>query len=127
MRQSPSVAGEKLDVRAALRENEIVRERLVVVEEVLLDHVALVAEADDEIVVPEVRVVLHDVEQDRPVGDRHHRLGDARRGLLHAQSETTAEEDDLHGSLKIVAKSLDVIEGVPFDRERCLIRLRPNR
>ena len=46
-----------------------------------------------------------------PVGDRHHRLGDARRGLLNAESEPTAEENDLHASLKIVAKSLDVIEG----------------
>ena len=63
----------------ALREDEVVGECLVVVEEVLLDHVALVAEADDEVVVPEVRVVLHDVEQDRPVGDGHHRLGNARR------------------------------------------------
>ncbi len=48
---------------------------LAVVEEVVLDHIAAVAEAQDEVLVPEVRVVLHHVPEDRPIADGHHRLG----------------------------------------------------
>jgi hypothetical protein len=46
-----------------------------VVGEVLLDHVAAVAEADDEVVDARGRVDLEDVPEDRPVADLHHRLG----------------------------------------------------
>ena len=49
--------------------HEIVGDRLVVVEEVLLDAVRPVAQAQDEVLVPEVRVVAHDVPEDRPVAD----------------------------------------------------------
>ena len=48
---------------------------LAVVEEVVLNSARAVAEAQDELGVPEVRVVQHDVPQHRPVADRHHRLG----------------------------------------------------
>jgi hypothetical protein len=46
-----------------------------VVGEVLLDDVALVAEADHEVVEAVVAVDLHDVPQDRPLADLDHRLG----------------------------------------------------
>ena len=82
--------------RAAVREHEVVGERLVVVEEVLLDALALVAEAEDEVVVAPRRVVLHDVPEDRPVADRDHRLRDPLRLLAHPHAETAAEDDDLH-------------------------------
>ena len=94
-----NVAREQLDVllaAARAREHEVVGQSLVVVEEEVLDHVTLVTQADDEVVVPEVGVVLHDVEQDRPVGDRHHRLRDAGRRLLDPETEPTTEENDLH-------------------------------
>ena len=59
------VAAEQLDVSLPVREHEVVRERLVVVEEVLLDSLAAVAEAEDELRVPPRRVPLHDVPEDR--------------------------------------------------------------
>ena len=77
-------------------EHEVVGEGLVVVQEVVLDGRRAVAQAEDEVAVPEVRVVAHHVPQDRPVADGHHRLGQRLRVLAQAQPEPAAEEDDLH-------------------------------
>ena len=48
--------------------------------------VGLVAEAEDEVLVPEVGVVLHQVPEDRPVADLDHRLGDLARVLAQARA-----------------------------------------
>ena len=82
------VAGQQLHRLAAVREHEVVGDRLVVVEEVVLDGVGLVAEAEDEVLVPVVGVVAHHVPQDRPVADGHHRLGHGLRELAqpHARA-----------------------------------------
>ena len=95
---APDVALEQLDpgVGPVPLEHEVVEERLVVVEEVLPDHVALVAEAENELVVPPGRVVAHDVPEDRAVADPDHRLRDALGLLAHAHAEPATEEDDLH-------------------------------
>src|SRR5205814_5733422 len=77
---------------------EVVRDPFLVVEEELLHHVGLVAEAKDELLVPEVRVVLHQVPEDRAVADLHHRLGDLSRVLAQPGAEAPTEQDDLHGS-----------------------------
>ena len=93
------VAREQLELRAVAvaLEHEVVEERLVVGEEVLLDDLALVAEAEDEVVVTPARVVAHDVPEDRPAADLDHRLRDALRRLAHANAEAAAEDHDLHG------------------------------
>ncbi len=52
-----------------------------VVAEVILDHIALVAEAEDELPMAVMSVGLHDVPEDRAVADRHHRFR-AELGLL---------------------------------------------
>src|SRR5262249_14642547 len=85
-----------LDVAAAVAQHEVVRQRLVVPEEVLLDRLSAVAEAEDELVEAERGVVLHDVPEDRPRPDRDHRLRQQRIGLACTQGQATAEEDDLH-------------------------------
>ena len=54
---------EQLDRVAAVREDKVVRQGLVMGEEVFLDHLALVSEAQDEFRVSEVGVVLHHVPQ----------------------------------------------------------------
>src|SRR6185369_4800628 len=69
---------------------------LLVAEEELLDHVGLVAEAEDEVLVPEVGVVLHQVPEDRPVADLDHRLGDLAGVLTQARAQPAAEQDHLH-------------------------------
>ena len=63
--------------RPAAGEHEVVRQGLVVGEEELLDRLGLVAQAEDEVLVPPGGVVLHDVPEDRPAADRDHRLRDA--------------------------------------------------
>ena len=69
--------------------------RLVVQEEVL-DDVRLVAEAEHEILVPVLAVVLHHVPQDRLMADRDHRLRDALGVLADAGAKPAAEQNDLH-------------------------------
>ena len=78
------VAVEQLDLLAPVAEHEVVRERLVVAEEVLLDRVRLVAEAEHELADSEGGVVLHDVPENRPVADRDHGLRDALGERAHA-------------------------------------------
>ena len=90
------VAIEELHLAAPIREDEVVGERLVVIEEVLLDVLGLVAQAEDEVVVPPRRIPLHDVPEDRPVADRDHRLGNPLGLLSHSDAESAAEDDDLH-------------------------------
>ena len=66
IRQSSMSRLQQVDLAPALGQDEVVRHALVVLEEELLDLVAAVAEAQDEVLVPEVGVVLHQVPQDRP-------------------------------------------------------------
>ena len=90
------VACEELNVAAAVRENEIVGYRFLVREEVVLDRLAPVAEAEDEFGVPPRGVPLHDVPEDRPSSDGDHRLGNPLGCLAHADTEAAAEDHDLH-------------------------------
>src|SRR6266508_4326629 len=62
-------------IPAALGEDEVVGQRLVVGEEVALHQVAPVAQAQQEVALAVVRVVAHHVPEDRPVADDGHRLG----------------------------------------------------
>jgi len=64
------------------------------VEEVVLDHEALVAEAEDEVPEAVVRVVLHDVDQDRHLADLDQRLRNELGLLVQAGSRSAAEDDD---------------------------------
>ncbi len=68
-----------------------------VVEEVVADHVALVAETEDEIHDPEMCVELHDVPEDRPAADLDHRLWPHLRLLSETRSESAAQDHRLHG------------------------------
>ena len=83
--------------------------------EVLLDVLALVAEADDEVAEPVVRVVLHDVPEDRSVADLDHRLGPDLGLLREPAADAAGEYHDLHG-----APSVDRAETVVTPlRPRC--------
>ncbi len=73
-----------------------VADQRAAVGEVALDLFALVAERDHELVVPERRVVAHDVPQDRESADFHHRLGPDGRLFGEARSEAAREDHDLH-------------------------------
>ena len=63
------VAAAEPDIEAAAGQLEVVRHALVVVEEVSLDEIATITETENELSVTEVRIVLHEMPDDRPVAD----------------------------------------------------------
>ena len=67
---------------------EIVVHRLVI-EEVILDDVPLVAETEDEVAEAVLGVDLHDVPEDGPPPDFHHRLRAKLRLLTQTGSDAT--------------------------------------
>src|SRR5690606_27961995 len=65
-----------------------------------LDDVALVTAADHEVVDPVARVDLHDVPEDRPPADLHHRLRADAALLADARAISAGKDDGLHGYLR---------------------------
>ncbi len=89
------VGGQQLGPPAP--QHEVVGRRLLVVEEEVLDVMRPVAQAQDELLVPEVRVVAHHVPDQRPRAHHRHRLGHVVEGALaHPHPVTAAEQYDLH-------------------------------
>ena len=69
---------------------------LGVVEEVPLDHVALVAQGHHELLEAVVGVELHDVPEDRPAADLDHRLGPSLGLLGQPCPEAPGQDDHFH-------------------------------
>ncbi len=65
---------------------------VVVVDEIVADGVALVAQAQHEAGRPVGPIVLHDVPQDRAAADLDHRLGLELRFLAQARAEPAAQD-----------------------------------
>src|SRR5690606_28156150 len=63
---------------------------------VVLDRVAAVAKAQHEVAMPEVRVVLHQVPDDRTRADVDHRLRNRLGKLAQASAEPAAEQHHFH-------------------------------
>ena len=76
-------------------ERHAARERGVI-EEIPLDHIAPVAERDEELGEPIVRVVLQDVPEQWPAAHLHHRLRLDFRFFGQTGAESSGEDDDLH-------------------------------
>src|SRR5207245_3546421 len=112
-RPSRDVTAVYPDVHASSEELEVVRHALVVVEEVSLDEIATITETEKELGVAEVRVVLHEMPDDRAVADVHHRLRSRLRVLPQAGAKATAKENNLHRN------TLNGAERLPRTR-RCL-------
>ena len=95
------VAGEQLELRAveSRSSTKSLSSAPLYERKYSLDDLALVAEAEDELVVAPHRVVAHDVPEDRPAADLDHRLGDALGLLAHAHTVAAAEDHDLHLTL----------------------------
>ena len=68
-----------------------------IVSEVAFDHLALVAQGDDELAHVVVRQVLHDVPQNRPPADFHHRLRLDLGLFREPRAQSARENDCLHG------------------------------
>src|SRR5262245_24813295 len=120
-----NVASEKLHAIAAVAKHEVVRQRFLVAEEVLLDHVRAVSEAEDEILVPEVRIILHQMPHDRPIAECRHRLRNVLVVVAQARAESTGEEDDFHwaATADIVGRSRPAM-GQTFNCSRQSLSLR---
>src|SRR5262249_47374963 len=91
------VARRRLVIGDLARLREIdgeVRRQRGEVEEVAPDHVAQVAEAQDEVLVPVPGVKAHDVPEDRGAADLDHRLGLALGLLAEARALTAAQNHD---------------------------------
>jgi hypothetical protein len=85
-----------------------------VFEKEALDHVALVAQRDDELPETVPGIVLHDVPEDGPAPDLHHRLR-PQVGLLRKPApEASCQDDHLHRVL-LLTNQRSV--GVPGSRE----------
>src|ERR1700761_464909 len=69
-----------------------------VVGEVLLDEVALVAAADDEVVDAVMGVDFEDVPQDRPAADFDHGLGTHHGLFAEPRAHSAGEDNCLHFS-----------------------------
>ena len=79
---------------AAAQVHAHVRRQVAVLEEVLLDHRAAVAQAADEVVQAGGGVDLHDVPQQRPAADLDHRLGPVLGLFTHSRALATAQDHD---------------------------------
>src|SRR2546422_3745239 len=69
-----NVAVVKLHSLAAVQEREVIRDALAVLEKVVFDGISAMTEAQDELLVSEVSIVLHEVPENLPVVDGHHWL-----------------------------------------------------
>jgi len=67
-----------------------------VVGKILLDDIALVSQANDEIVDPVMRVNLHDVPEDRPAPDLDHGFWLEMGFLADASAQTSGKDDNFH-------------------------------
>src|SRR6267378_3477292 len=101
------VAGEEIDLTAALAHDKIVGDGLVILEEVLLDAVGLIAKAQDEVLVAEMRVVSHHVPEDRPVADGDQGLRDGLGIIPESHAEAATEKNDFHRFFPFIEPSSD--------------------
>src|ERR1017187_294950 len=99
------VVVEQLDIVTAIGHDKIVQDALIIREEILFNHIGLVAETQDKVLVSEMGIVLHEVPQDRHVTNFYERLGEALLAFLQAHSETAAEQDNLHGFIPFTSLS----------------------
>ena len=75
---------------------EIIGAGLVVVEEEILHRRGAVAETENEVGMPEMGVVPHDVPDQWALPDQGHGLGAGRDAIAHPHPESAAEENHLH-------------------------------
>src|SRR5665213_21745 len=69
----------------------------LVMEEILLDDLALIAGRENEIVNAVVAIEFHDVPQDRTMADLDHRLWPELGLLPETRSQSAAQDHCLHG------------------------------
>src|SRR5450631_3461475 len=95
---SVQVGTMQLDLFPRLAQREIVGKRLVIVQKIFANGVATVTKAQDEVSMTEVRVVAHEVPNDRSVADVDQGLWDGVGVFAQSRAQTAAEEYHFHFS-----------------------------
>src|SRR5262249_158642 len=85
-----------LDLRPGAQAKRDVAGIPVIVAEIFLDDFALIAETEQEVLMPIVGVDVDDVRQDGAVANRHHWLGPEFSFLAQARAQTTAKNHYFH-------------------------------
>ena len=70
----------------------------VIIGEIFLDHMALIAAADDKIIVSVIRINFHDMPQNRSAADFNHRLWTQVAFLRYARSKAARQNNNFHVS-----------------------------
>src|SRR5260370_38873048 len=79
-------------------QDEIVRGALVVVQKIVFNRFCTVPQAQDEILLPIVSVILHYMPEDAPISDMYYRLRNVFR-ITNKLSHSSAEETAFHMAL----------------------------
>src|SRR5258708_29027823 len=86
----------KLQVASAIRKDEIIRNGFFILEKIILNYIGFVSQAQNEVFVSEMGVVLHHVPQDGPRADGDHWLRHIFGVTAQPHSGTAAEQYDFH-------------------------------
>jgi len=88
----------QLDPPSAVRHSEVVREGLVIVQEILANEVAPITEAEDKFLMAEMSVIAHQVPDNGPDADVHQGLRNGVRVLTQPRPKTATEQYYFHSS-----------------------------
>src|SRR6267143_158739 len=86
----------KIEVREIVT---VVRQEFRLAIQVILDHLGAITQAQDELLVAEMSIVLHHVPQDRPVTDMNDGLGCTFARFSDPHALPTAEKNNFHGDV----------------------------
>src|SRR4029079_18800698 len=89
------IAVQQLQFFRSAGQNKVVGSALIVIKEIILDSVGAMSQAQNEVLVAEVGVVLHHVPQNGPVSDIHHGLGRIF-SVAYPQTLPSAKKNHLH-------------------------------
>ena len=87
---------EQPEVLPPVCHRKIIGDVLVIVEKEVFDLLGLVSQAQNELRVPEVGVIFHNVPEDRLGSDRNQRLRQVVGIVPQAGAKSSAEENDFH-------------------------------
>src|ERR1044071_5359114 len=90
------VLAQKFNFAATPRENEIVRDTLIIVKESLFDHIRAITEAENEIMMAIVRKVLHQVPKEGTITDHGHRFWHRLGNVPQTHPLSAAKKHNFH-------------------------------
>lgn len=86
----------ELNLGAVFGNHTIAAFRNLVIQEIVLDNVRFVPEAQDKIVMAILAIILHDVPQNWMVSDRNYWLRNVLRIVTNSRTQSAAKKNNLH-------------------------------